>query len=57
MRLLLTILSMQLGALLLLIALVFKMKEEDMVWFVLWGSLFGTYGFMDWILELKIKWF
>jgi len=51
----LNISSMLLGVLLLLIAFVFNIKEEDMVWFVLWGSLFGTYGFMSWILELKIK--
>jgi len=51
----LNISSMLLGVLLLLIAFVFNIKEEDMVWFVLWGSLFGTYGFMNWILELKIK--
>ena len=53
----LNISSMLLGVLLLLIAFVFNIKEEDMVWFVLWGSLFGTTGFMDWILDVKIKWF
>jgi len=29
--------------------------ETDMVWFVLFASLFGTTVFMNWLLDLKIK--
>jgi len=29
--------------------------EKDMVWFVLFASLFGTTVFMNWLLDLKIK--